>query len=205
MLATLDLRALGHNSPRYIHAGHRGAQARVRRPRALLRRGADAPARRAALARLRAGSGPRSSARTARCPRRRRPAIRAAAGSRAGRGSAGARGTPSRPAGADGTTHIAAIDRDGNMVCLTPSGGVFRKSAFAPELGLHAQHSQRDVRPRGRPSERRCVPGKRPRTTLVSYLICEGGVPDHDRRLPGRRRPGAGRSAARPELCSCSA
>ena len=32
---------------------------------------------------------------------------------------------------ADGTTHIAAIDRDGTMICLTPSGGVFRKSPLA--------------------------------------------------------------------------
>jgi gamma-glutamyltranspeptidase len=35
----------------------------------------------------------------------------------------------------EGTTHLAAIDRDGNMVCITPSGGVFRKSAFVPDLG----------------------------------------------------------------------
>ena len=35
----------------------------------------------------------------------------------------------------EGTTHLAAIDHDGNMVCITPSGGVFRKSAFVPDLG----------------------------------------------------------------------
>src|SRR5262249_5542794 len=35
----------------------------------------------------------------------------------------------------DGTTHIACIDRDGSMIALTPSGGVFRKSVFCPDLG----------------------------------------------------------------------
>ncbi len=81
------------------------------------------------------------------------------------------------PAAAEeGTTHLAAIDRDGNMVCITPSGGVFRKSAFVPELGftlstrsemffLHETH------PNG------LQPGKRPRTTLVNYFVCRDGVP----------------------------
>lgn len=76
----------------------------------------------------------------------------------------------------EGTTHLAVIDGDGNMVCLTPSGGVFRKSAFAPELGctlstrsemffLDADH------PNG------LQPGKRPRTTLVSYIVSKDGQP----------------------------
>ena len=76
----------------------------------------------------------------------------------------------------EGTTHLAVIDGNGNMVCLTPSGGVFRKSAFAPELGctlstrsemffLDAEH------PNG------LQPGKRPRTTLVSYIVCKDGQP----------------------------
>ncbi len=41
---------------------------------------------------------------------------------------------PADIARADGTTHIAAIDRDGTLICVTPSGGVFRKSAFVPEV-----------------------------------------------------------------------
>ena len=77
---------------------------------------------------------------------------------------------------ADGTTHIAAIDRDGNMICLTPSGGVFRKSAFVAELGCTlSTRSEMFVLEEGHPNA--LAPGKRPRTTLVSYLICEGGVP----------------------------
>jgi gamma-glutamyltranspeptidase / glutathione hydrolase len=84
----------------------------------------------------------------------------------------------------DGTTHIAAIDRDGNMIALTPSGGVFRKSAFAPELGCTlSTRSEMFVLEEGHPNA--LAPGKRPRTTLVSYLICEGGVPTTTIGCPG--------------------
>ncbi|MBM3218148.1 MAG: hypothetical protein FJZ38_05590 [Candidatus Rokubacteria bacterium] len=76
----------------------------------------------------------------------------------------------------DGTTHIAAIDRDGMMVALTPSGGVFRKSAFSPELGCTlSTRSEMFVLEEGHPNG--LMPGKRPRTTLVNYLVCENGVP----------------------------
>jgi gamma-glutamyltranspeptidase/glutathione hydrolase len=85
---------------------------------------------------------------------------------------------------ADGTTHIAALDRDGNMICLTPSGGVFRKSAFAPELGCTlSTRSEMFVLEEGHPNG--LAPGKRPRTTLVSYLICENGVPTMTIGCPG--------------------
>ena len=84
----------------------------------------------------------------------------------------------------DGTTHIAAIDRDGNMMCLTPSGGVFRKSAFAPELGCTlSTRSEMFVLEDGHPNE--LASGKRPRTSLVSYLICDKGVPTTSIGCPG--------------------
>ena len=84
----------------------------------------------------------------------------------------------------DGTTHIAAIDRDGNMIALTPSGGVFRKSAFSPELGCTlSTRSEMFVLEPGHPNA--LAPGKRPRTTLISYLICEGGVPTMTVGCPG--------------------
>ena len=35
----------------------------------------------------------------------------------------------------DGTTHVAALDQEGNMVCGTISGRSFSKSVFSPELG----------------------------------------------------------------------
>jgi len=59
---------------------------------------------------------------------------------------------------------------------LTPSGGVFRKSAFAPELGCTlSTRSEMFVLEDGHPNA--LAPGKRPRTTLVSYLVCENGTP----------------------------
>jgi len=76
----------------------------------------------------------------------------------------------------EGTTHLAAIDRDGNMVCITPSGGVFRKSAFVPTLGCTLSTRSEmffvdDDHANG------LQPGKRPRTTLINYLVCRDGVP----------------------------
>ena len=79
--------------------------------------------------------------------------------------------------GADsGTTHISSIDRDGNMVCATPSGGGFAKSVFFPELGcaLSTRIEMFNFED-GHPN--RLEPRKRPRTTLVNYIVSKGGVP----------------------------
>jgi len=183
MLATLDLRGLGHNSARYIHVVTEALKlAFADRERyygdvpdvplhALL---SPAYAReRAALIRsdraLPEAPPPGDLARRG-APAAGAPAARATAAGAA--------------AGADGTTHIAAIDRDGSMIALTPSGGVFRKSAFAPELGCTlSTRSEMFVLEDGHPNA--LVPGKRPRTTLISYLICERGVPTTTVGCPG--------------------
>jgi gamma-glutamyltranspeptidase/glutathione hydrolase len=181
MLATVDLRALGHNSTRYIHVitealklafadreRHYGDAPDV--PLAELLSTAYARERAALITLDRA----MPAAPPAGDPRRRG----AAAGTAVAASAAGA------AAGADGTTHIASIDRDGNMICLTPSGGVFRKSAFAPELGCTlSTRSEMFVLEDGHPNG--LVPGKRPRTTLISYLICEDGVPTTTVGCPG--------------------
>ena len=75
-----------------------------------------------------------------------------------------------------GTTHISTIDRDGNMVCATPSGGSFGKSAFFPELGcaLSTRIEMFNFH-EGHPN--RLEPFKRPRTTLVNYIVSKDGVP----------------------------
>ena len=180
MLAGFDLRAMGHNSARYIHVvtealklafadreRHYGDSAAVPLT------GLLAPGylrARAALIRL----------------ERAAPAA-PAPGDPGGGGLAGSAPLVARvadPAPADGTTHIAAIDRDGNMICLTPSGGVFRKSAFAPELGCTlSTRSEMFVLEDGHPNA--VAPGKRPRTTLVSYLIVENGEPTVTVGCPG--------------------
>ncbi|MGH7310884.1 MAG: gamma-glutamyltransferase family protein [Candidatus Rokuibacteriota bacterium] len=182
MLATFDLRGLGHNSPRYIHVLAEALKlAFADRERyygdvsgvPLTELLAPAYAReRAALIRMdrAAAAAPAPGDPRGEGPA---PAVAMPAGRTAGDASA-----------AGGTTHIAAIDREGNMIGLTPSGGAFRKSVFVPELGCTlSTRSEMFVLEDGHPNG--LVPGKRPRTTLVSYLICEGGVPVYTVGCPG--------------------
>ncbi|HEY2993147.1 MAG TPA: gamma-glutamyltransferase [Methylomirabilota bacterium] len=188
MLASFDLRAMGHNSPRYIHVVSEALKlAFADRERyygdakvdlapllapSYLRARADLidPAR--AMPAAPPAGDPRGNGRAA--------AARGAAPARTRRAAADAMPSPA----ADGTTHIAAIDRDGNMICLTPSGGVFRKSAFSPELGCTlSTRSEMFVLEDGHPNALKG--GKRPRTTLVSYMIVEDGVPTTTIGCPG--------------------
>ncbi|PYM19663.1 MAG: hypothetical protein DMD78_24015 [Candidatus Rokuibacteriota bacterium] len=183
MLATFDLRAMGHNSPRYIHVVSEALKlAFADRERYYGDSKVDLSAL-LAPAYLRERAGLIDAVRAmpaAPPPGDPRRAGRAVDG--VVRASRVADALPS-PA-ADGTTHIAAIDRDGNMVCLTPSGGVFRKSAFAPELGCTlSTRSEMFVLEDGHPNGLRG--GKRPRTTLVSYMIVEDGVPTTTIGCPG--------------------
>jgi gamma-glutamyltranspeptidase/glutathione hydrolase len=185
MLATLDLRALGHNTARYIHVVAEALKlAFADRERHY--GDAEVP-----IAELLAPAYARERAALIRMDRaapeapapgdpRRPGAVAGGPAARTGRAPATATAAPA----ADGTTHIAAIDRDGSMIALTPSGGVFRKSAFAPELGCTlSTRSEMFVLEEGHPNA--LVPGKRPRTTLVNYLICEDGVPTTTVGCPG--------------------
>jgi gamma-glutamyltranspeptidase/glutathione hydrolase len=162
MLAALDVRAMGHNSARYIHTVAESLKlAFADRERYY----GDVPT--VPLAEL---LSPASLAGRAKliAPDR---ALAAAPPACRLVGAA-----TSVPEAADGTTHIAVIDAQGNMIALTPSGGVFRKSAFAPELGCTlSTRSEMFVLEDGHPNA--LAPGKRPRTTLVSYLIRENGAP----------------------------
>jgi gamma-glutamyltranspeptidase/glutathione hydrolase len=93
-------------------------------------------------------------------------------------------GVTAARAAEEGTTHLAVLDRDGNMVCFTSSGGVFHKSAFVPELGCTlSTRSEMFFLRDGHPNA--VEPGKRPRTTLVNYLVCEDGVPTMTIGCPG--------------------
>ena len=78
--------------------------------------------------------------------------------------------------GEEGTTHVAVLDREGNMVCGTISGGAFSKSVFFPDLGctLSTRIEMFNCE-EGHPNV--VEPGKRPRTTLVNYLVCKDGQP----------------------------
>ena len=88
---------------------------------------------------------------------------------------------PAAPATADaaardGTTHVSVMDRQGNMVCGTISGGAFAKSVFFPELGCAlSTRIEMFNCDEGHPNV--VEPGKRPRTTLVNYIISKDGQP----------------------------
>jgi len=78
--------------------------------------------------------------------------------------------------GDDGTTHVSVLDKNGNLVCGTISGGSFSKSVFFPELG--ACPSTRIEMFNCEPGHPNVVePGKRPRTTLVNYIVAKDGQP----------------------------
>ena len=183
ILATFNLRAMGHNSARYIHVVTEALKLAFADRERYYGDAQSVP-----MAELLSSAYARERATLIR-PDRAAPEAPAPGDPR--RRAGAAPGGIARPAdvtaptpAADGTTHIAAIDRDGNMICLTPSGGVFRKSAFAPELGCTlSTRSEMFVLEEGHPNA--LAPGKRPRTTLVSYLICEDGVPTLTIGCPG--------------------
>ena len=77
--------------------------------------------------------------------------------------------------GAD-TVHIDVIDRDGNMVSATPSGGWLQSSPVVPGLGFPmGTRGQMFWLRDGLPNS--LVPGKRPRTTLSPSMALRGGKP----------------------------
>jgi gamma-glutamyltranspeptidase/glutathione hydrolase len=75
-----------------------------------------------------------------------------------------------------GTTHITVMDKDGNIGCATPSGGAFNKSVFFSKLGFGlSTRSEMFNFTDGHPNV--LEPGKRPRTTIINYMIAKDGVP----------------------------
>jgi gamma-glutamyltranspeptidase/glutathione hydrolase len=79
-------------------------------------------------------------------------------------------------AGRGDTCHLDVIDRHGNMVSATPSGGWLQSSPVIPELGfcLGTRGQMFWLEP-GRPGS--LAPGKRPRTTLTPSLALRDGEP----------------------------
>jgi gamma-glutamyltranspeptidase/glutathione hydrolase len=74
------------------------------------------------------------------------------------------------------TTHLDVIDRHGNMVSATPSGGWPQSSPTVPGLGfaLNTRLQMFWLQP-GLPAS--LAPGKRPRTTLTPTLALDQGRP----------------------------
>ncbi len=79
-------------------------------------------------------------------------------------------------AGRGDTCHLDVIDRHGNMVSATPSGGWLQSSPVIPELGFClGTRGQMFWLEEGRPAS--LAPGKRPRTTLSPALALRDGEP----------------------------
>jgi gamma-glutamyltranspeptidase/glutathione hydrolase len=74
------------------------------------------------------------------------------------------------------TVHIDAIDKWGNMISATPSGGWLQSSPVIPALGFPLNtRAQSFWLDEGLPAA--IAPGKRPRTTLTPSLAFENGEP----------------------------
>lgn len=74
------------------------------------------------------------------------------------------------------TVHFDIVDRDGNMVTATPSGGWLQSSPVIPELGFPlGTRAQMFWLEEGLPGS--LAPGKRPRTTLTPTLALRDGQP----------------------------
>ena len=93
-------------------------------------------------------------------------------------GSAGA-GEPTVPRddqGSGDTCHLDVVDRHGNMVSATPSGGWLQSSPVLPGLGFPlGTRAQMFWLSEGLPNS--LAGGKRPRTTLTPSLALRGGKP----------------------------
>jgi len=96
----------------------------------------------------------------------------------AGSGSAGA-GEPTVPRddqGSGDTCHLDVVDRHGNMVSATPSGGWLQSSPVVPGLGFPlGTRAQMFWLTTGLPNS--LEGGKRPRTTLTPSLALRDGEP----------------------------
>ena len=74
------------------------------------------------------------------------------------------------------TCHVDVVDRWGNMVSATPSGGWLQSSPAIPELGFClGSRMQMFWLEEGLPAS--LAPGRRPRTTLTPTLVLRDGIP----------------------------
>ena len=183
ILEHFDLAAMGHNSPRYIHTvaetlklGFADRETYYGDPdfasvpiQGLLSK--EYGAQRAKLVREAEAwpALPEAGDPWPYCEAKASPPAASATQSSPTTGGAGG-----QPQG--GTTHFAVIDRDGNMVCATPSGGQLSKSIFIPDLGcaLSTRSEMFFLDPN---HSNGLYPGKRPRTTLVNYMVCKDSQP----------------------------
>jgi gamma-glutamyltranspeptidase/glutathione hydrolase len=131
---------------------------------------------------LRAGSPDRRAPKIGRHARAGFEAGRDGAAAAPGGGPRALQGTAGEPTvSPSGTTngdtvHVDVVDRWGNMISATPSGGWLQSSPFIPGLGFClGSRLQMTWLEEGLPSS--LAPGKRPRTTLSPTLVLRDGAP----------------------------
>ena len=84
--------------------------------------------------------------------------------------------TPLVPREPGDTCHLDAVDREGNLVSVTPSGGWLQGSPVIPDLGLSlTTRAQMFWLEEGLPNS--LAAGKRPRTTLSPAIASRDGRP----------------------------
>ena len=85
-------------------------------------------------------------------------------------------GEPTQAGVKGDTVHLDVVDREGNMVSATPSGGWLHGAPVIPELGFClGTRAQMFWVEEGLPNS--LEPGKRPRTTLSPTLVARDGEP----------------------------
>ena len=205
MLATLDLRALGHNSARYIHVVTEALKLAFADRERYYGDADSVP-----MAELLSPAYARERAALIRSDRAMPEAP--APGDPRGRGAVAAAGRVAtggarhRRGGGRRRRHDAHRRHRSRRQHGVPDAERRR----VPEVGvragagLHAQHAQRDVRPRGRPSQRAGA-GQAPAHDAGELSDLRGRRADHHHRLPGRRRPGRRPICRSSSTCSCSA
>lgn len=108
----------------------------------------------------------------------------AALGSAPAFSSAGLTSSGLSSAGRGDTCHLDVVDRHGNMISATPSGGWLQSSPYIPALGFClGTRLQMTWLDGASPSALRA--GRRPRTTLSPTLLLINGVPFETLGTPG--------------------
>ena len=139
----------------------------------------DYVADRAALVGTEADRGVRPGSPGGREPRLSRHVRHLLAGESTGRSADVTTGEPTvqRDGTVSGDTcHIDVVDRWGNVISATPSGGWLQSSPTIPELGFClGSRAQMFWLDEGLPAS--LAPGRRPRTTLTPTLVLRDGLP----------------------------
>ena len=94
------------------------------------------------------------------------------------------RASAAATAGRGDTCHLDVVDRHGNMISATPSGGWLQSSPYIPALGF-CLGSRLQMTWLDPASPSALAPGRRPRSTLSPTLLLRDGVPVETLGTPG--------------------